>query len=213
MARLPTIGGDNSSWGVVLNTYLGVAHNADGSLKNHFANVKDPAFGAVGDNVTNDTAAIQAAIDSLAVTGGIVFFPPGTYDVSSPLTIASQNVRLVGTGAGSIIQPKNTFSGSQIILLSDNFTGVSNMQIAFFSGPYSGNPAADAIKVSGAVGVVCRDLFIQTINGWGINSIATSSNACTNLVVDNVHVYQSAQGIHSQGVSGSNWFGVQHFLN
>jgi parallel beta-helix repeat protein len=37
-------------------------------------------FGAVGDGVTDDTAAIQAAIDSInAVGGGVVNFPAGTY--------------------------------------------------------------------------------------------------------------------------------------
>lgn len=33
MARLPIPGGDDGSWGTVLNTYLQVEHNADGSLK------------------------------------------------------------------------------------------------------------------------------------------------------------------------------------
>lgn len=46
------------------------------------ASVKD--FGAVGDNVTDDTAAIQAAIDS---AGGLarVHFPPGIYRVTESL--------------------------------------------------------------------------------------------------------------------------------
>jgi hypothetical protein len=34
------------------------------------------AYGAVGDGVTNDTAAIQAAINAAKLTGGIVYFPP-----------------------------------------------------------------------------------------------------------------------------------------
>ena len=37
------------------------------------------AFGAVGDGVTKDTAAIQRALDACAKTGGTVVVPPGTY--------------------------------------------------------------------------------------------------------------------------------------
>jgi hypothetical protein len=40
-------------------------------------NVKD--YGAKGDGVTNDTAAIQAAIDALKLVGGYIFFPAGRY--------------------------------------------------------------------------------------------------------------------------------------
>lgn len=38
--------------------------------------------GATGDGVTDDTAAIQAAIDEVATNGGTVFFPVGIYRVS-----------------------------------------------------------------------------------------------------------------------------------
>jgi polygalacturonase len=66
------------------------------------------AFGATGDGVTNDTAAIQAAIDSLATTGGVVFLPPGTYQVtdaggSLALSLATSNVTLRGAGAGATV--------------------------------------------------------------------------------------------------------------
>jgi hypothetical protein len=37
------------------------------------------AFGAAGDGVTSDRGAIQRAVDSCAVQGGTVRFPPGTY--------------------------------------------------------------------------------------------------------------------------------------
>jgi hypothetical protein len=42
-----------------------------------FVNVRD--FGAKGDGKNDDTAAIQAAIDSLDKRGGVAFFPAGTY--------------------------------------------------------------------------------------------------------------------------------------
>ncbi len=38
--------------------------------------VTDARFGAVGDGVTDDSAAFQAAVDALANTGGIVWVPP-----------------------------------------------------------------------------------------------------------------------------------------
>lgn len=48
----------------------------------HF-NVKD--FGAVGDGMTDDTRAIQKAIDEAQKVGGIAFVPPGVYAIRSPL--------------------------------------------------------------------------------------------------------------------------------
>ena len=52
-------------------------------------NVRD--YGAVGDGVTDDTAAIQAAIDAGADING-VYFPPGTYLVTSQLTFDPNGV-------------------------------------------------------------------------------------------------------------------------
>jgi hypothetical protein len=43
-------------------------------------NVRD--FGATGDGTTDDTSAIQSAIDSLGVVGGKVVVPPGTYKIN-----------------------------------------------------------------------------------------------------------------------------------
>lgn len=54
--------------------------------------VKD--FGAVGDGITKDTAAIQRAIDE----GGIVYFPPGTY-LSGTLYLKSNGGLHLETGA------------------------------------------------------------------------------------------------------------------
>ena len=47
--------------------------------------VKD--FGAVGDGVTDDTAAIQLAVTAAANAGGSLFFPAGNYYVTSTITV------------------------------------------------------------------------------------------------------------------------------
>lgn len=52
--------------------------------------VKD--FGARGDGTTDDTAAIQAALNAVPTTGGTVLFPPGNYIVTSTLFVPSHTL-------------------------------------------------------------------------------------------------------------------------
>ena len=57
------------------------------------ANIKN--FGAVGDGIVDDTLAIQSAIDSIPMSGGLVFLPVGIYKISAPLILKS-NLSFVG---------------------------------------------------------------------------------------------------------------------
>lgn len=57
-------------------------------------------YGAVGDGVANDRAAINSAISAASADGGgTVFFPPGTYLYGSSLSLTGTNVSLKGAGA------------------------------------------------------------------------------------------------------------------
>ncbi len=87
-------------------------------------NVKD--FGAVGDGVADDAAAIQSAIDSTATPalsdGGIVFLPRGHYRIATTLRIR-RTVWIFGEGApgsssGTLILPDAGVGG--IIVDRDN---------------------------------------------------------------------------------------------
>ncbi len=62
-------------------------------------------FGAQGNGVTDDTAAIQAAIDAAAaIGGGVVWFPPGTFPLASSLQIGARNsVTFRGSGVDATI--------------------------------------------------------------------------------------------------------------
>jgi hypothetical protein len=70
-------------------------------------NVKD--FGAIGDGVANDTAAIQAALDSGAGHPVVVYFPKGTYKVwpkpggFHALYINYNNITMLGDGRDTSI--------------------------------------------------------------------------------------------------------------
>jgi hypothetical protein len=60
-------------------------------------------FGAIGDGVTDDTAAIQAAIDASEK----VFFPSSTYLITSPIVQSQRNI-LMGEGKDSRILSRSS---------------------------------------------------------------------------------------------------------
>ena len=74
-----------------------VARTVDSKLRD-VVSVKD--FGAVGDGIVDDTAAIQAAINA-AVS---VFVPPGTYKVSSLITLTQARFSITGVKGRSILK-------------------------------------------------------------------------------------------------------------
>ena len=76
-----------------------VARTVDSKLED-FVHVED--FGAVGDGSTDDTAAIQAAIDwaesQKPVRGGKVLLGPKKYATTAPLIIDNEGVTIEGVG-------------------------------------------------------------------------------------------------------------------
>jgi Endopolygalacturonase len=77
--------------------------------RNLFEQENVRAYGALGDGVTDDTAACQAAIDAAA--GRTVFFPKGTYKLTSSLILPSY-VTLRGAGprrGGASLTGKNFY--------------------------------------------------------------------------------------------------------
>lgn len=99
-------------------------------------NVKQ--YGATGDGTTNDAAAIQAAIDALPATGGIVYFPRPAVNYligSTSLTIGTLGTRLVGegsecaiikyTGAGTAIKNSHATAMRSHVGIEDLFLDLS----------------------------------------------------------------------------------------
>ncbi len=134
MSRLPTIDGDDGTWGTVLNDYLSVSLNADGTTKDGIINVK--TYGATGDGTTDDTAAINTAL-AAATAGSKIFFPVGTYIVvpdgtGNMLRIGAQSLELFGAGRdGSIIKVKAS-AGNYESVITNKSTGSVNVNISGF---------------------------------------------------------------------------------
>lgn len=85
----------SSDWSFLQAGAGAVTRTAQAKMRD-VVSVKD--FGAVGDGAADDTAAIQAAIDSFATGNGVVIFPKGTYKTTSTLTISQHRIHLVGDG-------------------------------------------------------------------------------------------------------------------
>lgn len=70
-----------------------------------WVSVKD--FGAVGDGIADDTAAIQAAIDASGrgpgALGARCYLPSGTYRVTAPILLPDRRLHVFGDGGASLI--------------------------------------------------------------------------------------------------------------
>lgn len=159
---------------------------AAGTLANSptpdWINVKD--FGAVGgDGTTDDTAAIQAALDSVRTSEGTLYFPPGRYRVSQSLdgTTAGTGFTIAGSGRDTteIIgndpgYPLLDFTGANRVTLRDltvwgNAAG-TNVSLC---GILWGRPASNA---SSGSHLMERVKVWGNFQKWGV--VANSAELC-----------------------------------
>lgn len=116
-----------------------------------YFNVKSAPYNAAGDGVTDDTAAIQAAINAAAAAGGgVVFFPASSslYMVSSTLSITHAKVSILGDGhAVSTIR----YTPATGYCISVNVGGSTNSYIRNL-GINILNPGGGALTIASSAG-------------------------------------------------------------
>jgi hypothetical protein len=90
-------------------------------------NVMNATYGATGDGSTDDTTAIQAAVDAAELLGAIVFFPDPTvrYKISDEIDIDSANVKVLGSGMGCAI--RQTTWGQPVFEVRADDVWISNL--------------------------------------------------------------------------------------
>jgi hypothetical protein len=167
-----------------------------------WVNVK--AYGAKGDGVTDDTAAIQAAINAL--TAGVVYFPPSTSGYllnSSALSVASAGIVLRGDGAENTkLIIGGSFTGSAAVSITAYNCQVKYLSINGVSTTTISNPVADAIRITGVRRARVDAVTFFNINGWCVNVQATTSSSTSNelgTVLTRLYGSSCAGGIHFLG--------------
>jgi hypothetical protein len=146
------------------------------------ANVLD--FGATGDGIADDTAEIQAAINSFGAEGGTVFFPTGSYKTTTALSMVA-NVSLVGEGANSsIIKPVGCHGvefgysdGFQYTLISQiGFNGFDGTNASTYTAIHQTPPDDFATEI---YGINIKDVYVTYFE------TAIYFSSTRNVIIDN----------------------------
>lgn len=134
-------------------------------------------FGAKGDGITDDTAAIQAAIDYLAASGtggGVLYFPAGRYRTTSTIYVKN-GVRLVGTGCGGF--PYHGAASQHSIILADFGTNVNQWVIDSDTRLISGGArVAYNAFVGAGLGSEFSGLYQVGIDGLHVVAVDQTTN-------------------------------------
>lgn len=164
---------------------LVLTNSAVSQITNAFINVKALPYAAKGDGVTDDTAAIQAALTAIETAGsGVVFFPNGVYIIGGALQDTSWS-------NSQLILPKIISTAGQIsIKLVGEFPPLQTMSPSgsivtptygsiLKSTLSSGNGSLLGVRTSNGVQNIS---FIDvSIENMGFRMVANPSNSCLDL--------------------------------
>ena len=143
-------------------------------------------FGAVGDGVTDDTAALQAALDFCAPLGKALKFPAGVY-ISGPLSVTKPDASVIIRGEGGTLKNKARTTGGSLLLID----GVRRVDIQGLE--FDGNKAAVSGSVFGDA-LLC----IRNVIGDALRNVNVSG--CRFVDAPMVGLYFiGCQGVHISG--------------
>ena len=133
------------------------------------------SYGAVGNGIHDDTAAFQAAINSLPSSGGTVTVPAGTYLIDPVKKVQLRSYMLLKMDPDAVLKAKTNSATRSYILYAYNR---SNVEIA--GGRLMGDRATHhyvsgstsewnhGIQILGCTHVTIRDLYVANNAGDGI---------------------------------------------
>lgn len=207
MARLPTPGGDDGTWGQVLNSFLDVEHNSDGSLKIR----NDGTLTGIGNAVKIQGKAVSSSAptdgQSLVYDGASSSWAPATVTGTGSVPDADAStkglVQLAGdlAGTGSVasaprvsgingVAVSGTPSNGQVLTASSN-------SAATWSTPASA-PVTSVAGKTGAVSLAASDItsgtFTLSQGGTGATTQAGAANAILPSQTSNSGKYLTTDG-------------------
>lgn len=181
-------------------------------------------LGAIGNGKTNDSAAIQSAIDQLNQRGGgVLYFPKGTYIISSPIVV-NNNIRIKGSGKySSILKIKGNIKAIDlsskhakvgVVVESLGIVGTGEKgQIGidayyFVNGSYIQDIRIEDVEIGMRLAKVWhasfKDLFIKGCTDYGIHVKSLSSEEQVNGIrFSSVFIQKSKNAVFLDGQNPS----------
>jgi len=181
-------------------TITGIKTFNQGKLRDKGTYVYDvKAYGAVGDGVTDDTTAVQSVITAISSTGGIVFFPPGTYIFGSALDLkATHNVilrgqggRSAGAGDASILKWTGSTGATNFIDARSSLgLEIADLQIVTDSSAFTGRMIDLRLNTTGGAYTKLKNLYIGGNTHYSATGLDLSNT--TRVFVESCAFYQLA---------------------
>lgn len=164
-------------------------------------------FGAVGNGICDDTAAIQAALDSGA---GVVEIPFGAYTVTRTLYLPSDTAIVADKCARITLRPTRRLGRGDFLLSNSDVTG-GNRNISIEGGVWDGNNRApecekpDIFDKDGYSGAVLNFVNVDGLTLEGL-TVANSTtyyvrmSRLENFVIEDIDLVSDAFGKNQDGL-------------
>lgn len=160
------------------------------------------AYGALGDGVTDDRDAFNAAL--AAAAGKTLYVPAGSYRVSAGLTVPNRT-RIVGDGpTASRINYRPAVTTANQLFDFDNQDNIELVGIGMTLETGGGGQATTAVQCQGDGGsvteILLRDVHIEGFQQYGIRL----NTAAYYVVLDRVRVLNCSNSVANGGTGSGN---------
>jgi hypothetical protein len=160
-------------------------------------NVKSATYGAAGDGVADDTAELQATFNA-AAGGGMVIIPPGTYKISSTVTIPA-GVKIKGAGRDLV-----TIDGTGVANQTPFFRAAGALTVTTSNLTANVSPEALTATVASGTGFAAGDYVrIESTASTGTDGILAGEILRIYSIASNVLTFDSyVMGTYTTAATG-----------
>jgi len=170
------------------------ANDVNDVVYDHTVDARLSPYGAVGNNIADDTAALQAAINAAALSKVDLIIPAGNYRITSGLTCGTP-IKIRGAGTASTIIKYDATSGVAFTFTNGagNYDDGFSLSDIKFEQVNARSGSSIGLQLNGIVWPISKVTDVQVV-GFGSHGVVV--NDCINATFERVR---------SAGNGGRGW--------